>query len=149
MGGSHGREKATALGVTICIEEAAKRKGIELKGAKVVIQGFGNAGSFLAKMMNDEGAIVIGISDAYGALYDQNGLDIEYLLDRRDSFGTVTTLFNETISNEDLLKLECDILVPAAISNQITVENANDINAQIIVEAANGPTTWGSNKDFI
>ncbi|UHA59701.1 Glu/Leu/Phe/Val dehydrogenase [Metabacillus litoralis] len=146
LGGSHGREKATALGVTICIEEAAKRKGIELKGAKVVIQGFGNAGSFLAKMMNDEGAIVIGISDAYGALYDQNGLDIEYLLDRRDSFGTVTTLFNETISNEDLLKLECDILVPAAISNQITVENANDINAQIIVEAANGPTTWEATK---
>ncbi|MCM3408637.1 Glu/Leu/Phe/Val family dehydrogenase [Metabacillus litoralis] len=146
LGGSHGREKATALGVTICIEEAAKRKGIELKGAKVVIQGFGNAGSFLAKMMNDAGAIVIGISDAYGALYDQNGLDIEYLLDRRDSFGTVTTLFNETISNEDLLKLECDILVPAAISNQITVENANDINAQIIVEAANGPTTWEATK---
>jgi len=146
LGGSHGREKATALGVTICIEEAAKRKGIELKGAKVVIQGFGNAGSFLAKMMNDAGAIVIGISDAYGALYDQNGLDIEYLLDRRDSFGTVTTLFNETISNEDLLKLECDILVPAAISNQITVENANDINAKIIVEAANGPTTWEATK---
>lgn len=146
LGGSHGREKATALGVTICIEEAAKRKGIELKGAKVVIQGFGNAGSFLAKMMNDAGAIVIGISDAYGALYDQNGLDIEYLLDRRDSFGTVTTLFNETISNEDLLKLECDIFVPAAISNQITVENANDINAKIIVEAANGPTTWEATK---
>ncbi|UGB32257.1 MULTISPECIES: Glu/Leu/Phe/Val family dehydrogenase [Bacillaceae] len=146
LGGSHGREKATALGVTICIEEAAKKKGIELKGAKVVIQGFGNAGSFLAKMMNDAGAIVIGISDAYGALYDQNGLDIEYLLDRRDSFGTVTTLFNETISNEELLKLECDILVPAAISNQITVENANDINAKIVVEAANGPTTWEATK---
>jgi len=146
LGGSHGREKATALGVTICIEEAAKKKGIELKGAKVVIQGFGNAGSFLAKMMNDAGAIVIGISDAHGALYDQNGLDIEYLLDRRDSFGTVTTLFNETISNEELLKLECDILVPAAISNQITAENANDINAKIVVEAANGPTTWEATK---
>lgn len=146
LGGSHGREKATALGVTICIEEAAKKKGIELKGAKVVIQGFGNAGSFLAKMMNDAGPIVIGISDAHGALYDQNGLDIEYLLDRRDSFGTVTTLFNETISNEELLKLECDILVPAAISNQITAENANDINAKIVVEAANGPTTWEATK---
>ena len=86
----------------------------------MVIQGFGNAGSFLSKFMHDEGAKVIGISDAYGALYDPNGLDIDYLLDRRDSFGTVTKLFNQTITNKELLELECDILVPAAIENQIT-----------------------------
>jgi glutamate dehydrogenase len=146
LGGSHGRETATARGVTICVEEAAKKKGITLAGARVVIQGFGNAGSFLAKFMHDAGAKVIGISDAYGALYDADGLDIEYLLDRRDSFGTVTTLFNSTITNKELLALDCDILVPAAISNQITAENAHQIKASIVVEAANGPTTIEATK---
>ncbi|KEZ46997.1 Glu/Leu/Phe/Val family dehydrogenase [Metabacillus indicus] len=146
LGGSHGRETATARGVTICIEEAAKKKGISLAGARVVIQGFGNAGSFLAKFMHDAGAKVIGISDAYGALHDANGLDIDYLLDRRDSFGTVTTLFTDTITNQELLELDCDILVPAAISNQITAENASKIKASIVVEAANGPTTIEATK---
>ncbi|AEP02114.1 MULTISPECIES: Glu/Leu/Phe/Val family dehydrogenase [Heyndrickxia] len=141
LGGSHGRESATAKGVTICIREAARKKGIDLKGARVVIQGFGNAGSFLAKFMHDAGAKVIGISDAYGALHDPEGLDIDYLLDRRDSFGTVTTLFKNTITNKELLELDCDILVPAAIENQITEENAHNIRAKIVVEAANGPTT--------
>ena len=141
LGGSHGRESATAKGVTICIREAAKKRGIEIKGASIVVQGFGNAGSFLAKFMHDAGAKVVGISDAYGALYDPNGLDIDYLLDRRDSFGTVTNLFNNTLTNKELLELECDILVPAAIENQITAENAYDIKAKIVVEAANGPTT--------
>ncbi|GGE55933.1 Glu/Leu/Phe/Val family dehydrogenase [Priestia taiwanensis] len=146
LGGSHGRETATAKGVTICIREAAKKKGINLEGARVVVQGFGNAGSFLAKFMHDAGAKVVGISDAYGGLYDPNGLDIEYLLDRRDSFGTVTTLFKNTITNKELLELECDILVPAAIENQITEENAPNIKAQIVVEAANGPTTLEATK---
>ncbi|EZP75945.1 Glu/Leu/Phe/Val dehydrogenase [Parageobacillus genomosp. 1] len=141
LGGSHGRETATAKGVTICIREAAKKRGIDLKGARVVIQGFGNAGSFLAKFMHDAGAKVIGISDVYGALYDPNGLDIDYLLERRDSFGTVTKLFKNTITNKELLELDCDILVPAAIENQITEENAPNIKASIVVEAANGPTT--------
>lgn len=141
LGGSHGRETATAKGVTICIREAAKKKGISIEGARVVVQGFGNAGSFLAKFMHDAGAKVIGISDAYGALYDPEGLDIEYLLDRRDSFGTVTKLFKDTITNKELLELDCDILVPAAIENQITEENVNNIKASIVVEAANGPTT--------
>ncbi|WP_285847032.1 Glu/Leu/Phe/Val family dehydrogenase [Peribacillus simplex] len=146
LGGSHGREKATAQGVTICIEEAAKRKGIELKGARIIVQGFGNAGSFLAKFMHDAGAKVIGISDAYGAIYNPDGLDIDYLLDKRDSFGTVTTLFDNTITNQELLEQDCDILVPAAISNQITKENAHLIKAQIVVEAANGPTTLEATK---
>ncbi len=146
LGGSAGRETATAQGVTICIEEAAKRKGIELKGASVIVQGFGNAGSFLAKFMIEAGAKVVGISDALGALYDPNGLDIEYLLDRRDSFGTVTNLFTNVISNKELLEKPCDILVPAAISNQITIDNANKIQASIVVEAANGPTTLEATK---
>lgn len=146
LGGSHGRESATAKGVTICIREAAKKKGIELKDARVVVQGFGNAGSFLAKFMHDAGAKVIGISDAYGALFDPKGLDIDYLLDRRDSFGTVTKLFKDTITNKELLELDCDVLVPAAIENQITRENAHNIQAKIVVEAANGPTTLEATK---
>jgi len=146
LGGSQGRDRATAEGVTIVIQEAAKKCGIEIQNARVVIQGFGNAGGFLAKFMSDLGAKVIGISDAYGALYDPDGLDIDYLLDRRDSFGTVTTLFEKTISNKELLELDCDILVPAAIENQITAENAPNIKAKIVVEAANGPTTAEATK---
>jgi glutamate dehydrogenase len=146
LGGSQGRETATARGVTICIEEAVKKKGINLQGAHIIVQGFGNAGSFLAKFMYDAGAKVIGISDANGALYDLEGLDIPYLLDRRDSFGTVTNLFSDVITNQELLEKECDILVPAAISNQITAQNADHIKAKIIVEAANGPTTLEATK---
>ncbi|HZH60149.1 MAG TPA: Glu/Leu/Phe/Val dehydrogenase [Metabacillus sp.] len=146
LGGSQGRETATARGVTICIEEAVKKKGIDLKGARIIVQGFGNAGSFLAKFMHDAGAKVIGISDAHGALFDQEGLDIDYLLDRRDSFGTVTTLFKDVMTNKELLEKECDILVPAAISNQITAQNAFQIKASIVVEAANGPTTIEATK---
>ena len=146
LGGSQGRETATARGVAIVIEEAAKKKGIDLKGARVVIQGFGNAGSYLAKFMHDAGAKVVGVSDVYGAIADPNGLDIDYLLDRRDSFGTFSKLFSNTISNKELFELECDILVPAAISNQITEKNAYDIKASIVVEAANGPTTLEATK---
>ncbi|MEK3990515.1 Glu/Leu/Phe/Val family dehydrogenase [Robertmurraya sp. FSL R5-0851] len=141
LGGSKGRETATARGVTICVEEAVKKKGFELQGARVVIQGFGNAGSYLAKFMHDAGAKVIAVSDVYGGVHDPNGLDIDYLLDRRDSFGTFSKIFEHTISNSELLELDCDILVPAAISNQITALNAANIKAKIVVEAANGPTT--------
>ena len=146
LGGSHGRESATAKGVTIVIEEAAKRRGIKLEGARVINQGFGNAGSYLAKFMHDAGAKIVAISDVYGALYDKDGLDIDYLLDRRDSFGTVTNLFKDRLTNKEMLELDCDILVPAAIQNQITSENAHNIKAEIVVEAANGPTTLEATK---
>lgn len=146
LGGSQGRDRSTALGVVIAIEEAAKKRGKTIEDSRFVIQGFGNAGSFLAKFLYDKGAKIVGISDAYGALHDPEGLDIDYLLDRRDSFGTVTNLFEDTITNKELFEIDCDILVPAAIANQITEENAHDIKADIIVEAANGPTTMGATK---
>jgi glutamate dehydrogenase len=146
LGGSQGRETATARGVAIVIEEALKKKGMELKGARVVIQGFGNAGSYLAKFMHDAGAKVVGVSDVYGAIANPDGLDIDYLLDHRDSYGTFSKLFSSTITNKELFELDCDILVPAAISNQITEENAADIKASIVVEAANGPTTLEATK---
>ncbi|MDQ0872342.1 glutamate dehydrogenase [Paenibacillus sp. V4I3] len=141
LGGSAGRESSTAMGVTILIREAAQVAGIQLEGARVIIQGFGNAGSFLAQFLHDAGARIVGISDANGALYDADGLDVQYLIDRRDSFGSVTNLFSNTITNQELLIKDCDILVPAAIENQITEENAPHIKAKIVVEAANGPTT--------
>lgn len=146
LGGSKGRDSSTARGVAICIEQACKVKGLNLSGARVIVQGFGNAGSYLAKFMFDSGAKVVGISDAYGALYDENGLDIDDLLERRDSFGTVTRLFKQTISNRELLVQPCDILVPAAVENQITQENAGSVQASIVVEAANGPTTAAATK---
>lgn len=146
LGGSLGRDTSTARGVAICIREAAMVKGIDLPGSRVVVQGFGNAGSYLAKFMHDAGAKVIAISDAYGALHDEMGLDIDSLLERRDSFGTVTKLFKNTISNKELLELDCDILVPAAIENQITQANAAAVKAKIIVEAANGPTTMEATR---
>lgn len=146
LGGSKGRETATARGVVIMIHEALRLKGIDLKNARVVIQGFGNAGSYLAKFMHEAGARVIGISDVNGALYNEEGLDIDYLLDRRDSFGNVTNLFSQTITNTQLLELDCDVLVPAAIENQITEQNAPRIRAAIVVEAANGPTTLEATK---
>ena len=141
LGGSEGREKAGALGAAICIEEAAKIKDFLLKGLESLFKDSVMPAVILQNLCMQAGAIIVGISDVYGALYDPDGLNIEYLLSRRDSFGTVTTLFEGTITNEELLEQECDILVPAAISNQITAKNAQNIKAKIVVEAANGPTT--------
>ncbi len=149
LGGSRGRETATAKGVTLMIREAAKKRGIDLKGARVIVQGFGNAGSYLSKFMHDAGAKVIAISDMHGALYNPDGLDIDYLLDRRDSHGSVTNLFEDRITNREMLELECDILVPAAVENQITADNAHNIRANIVVEAANGPTTLEATKILV
>ena len=141
LGGSHGREKATSLGVAIAIREAAAIQGMALKGLKVCIQGFGNVGSHLAEILDQWGATVVGISDVHGGIYDEKGLDIPYLLDRRDSFGSVTNLFSERIPNDQFLTIPCDVLVPAALENQITMDNVDRIQAKMIVEAANGPTT--------
>ncbi|MFJ8244745.1 Glu/Leu/Phe/Val dehydrogenase [Peribacillus asahii] len=141
LGGSLGRESSTALGVVIATKEAAKLIGLPIKEARVIIQGFGNVGSYVAKFFHDVGIKVVGISDALGALYNPDGLDINFLLDNRDSFGSVTNLFENRITNGELLVQDCDILIPAAIENQLTEHNAHDIKAKIVVEAANGPTT--------
>lgn len=141
LGGSEGRDRATALGVVICLEEALKKRDMKMEEIRIVIQGFGNAGSFLSKFLFDRGAKIVGISDANGALHDPDGLDIDYLLERRDSFGMVTNLFDDVLSNDELFALDCDVIIPAAIENQITEANAPNIKAQILCEAANGPTT--------
>jgi glutamate dehydrogenase len=146
LGGSQGRDRATAMGVVLCLGYALEKRGKTFEDVKIAIQGFGNAGSFLSKILYDYGAKIVGISDANGALHDPEGLDIDYLLDRRDSFGMVTNLFDDVLTNEELLELDCDVLIPAAIANQITEDNALNIKADIICEAANGPTTSEATK---
>jgi glutamate dehydrogenase len=140
-GGSMGRETATSKGVLYTLQIVCEKRKLELKDTKVIIQGFGNVGSYLALYLHELGAKVIGIGDVLGGLYDENGLDIPYLLESRDSFGIVSNQFSNSISNQELLEKECDILIPAAISGVINKHNASKINCQIVIEAANGPTT--------
>lgn len=141
LGGIEDRNEIRAKSIIAYIKQAAQLKNISLNRAKIIVQGFGQVGSFIAKHLYDLGAKVIGISDAYGAIYDETGLDINYLYDRRDSFGTITKLFDQTISNQQLLEQNCDILIPAAVSGQITKQNAHNIRAKIIVEAVNHSVT--------
>ncbi len=141
LGGSLGRESATSKGVLYTLQLISDIKKISIQDMRVIIQGFGNVGSHLAKFLYDLGAKVVGISDVLGGIYDDNGLDIPYLLERRDSFGIVSNLFDNTLTNKEILEKDCDVLVPAAIGGQITKENAAKIKCKIVVEAANGPTT--------
>jgi glutamate dehydrogenase (NAD(P)+) len=142
IGGSEGRLEATGRGVTVVAHEAAKMLGFGLEGARVVIQGFGNVGSATAKLMHQAGAKVVAISDARGGIYNPNGLDIPSLLHCAGRDGCIQAYRDaDHITNKELLELPCDILVPAAIHGVITSENAHNIRARILVEAANGPVT--------
>jgi glutamate dehydrogenase len=141
LGGSQGRNQATALGVCIAMREAASRQKKDVRDLRVIVQGFGNVGSNVALILHEMGAKVVGISDAGGGLYDEKGLDVPSLIDQKDSFGMVTPAFQNVISNEDLLTQPCDVLIPAALENQLHEGNAHDIQASIVIEAANGPTT--------
>jgi glutamate dehydrogenase len=141
LGGSKGRETATSKGVLYTLQMVCELKGIPLTDMRVIVQGFGNVGSYLAKYLYDLGAKVIGIGDALGGLFDENGLDIPYLLENRDSFGIITNRPANSITNQELLEKECDILIPAAISGVINKQNASRLNCAIVIEAANGPTT--------
>ncbi len=142
IGGSQGRHEATARGVQFVTREACREKRIPLKGAKVVVQGFGNAGSIAARLLSEDGASVIAVSDSSGGIHNSSGLNVKAVLEHKSRTGTLAAFPEaEAISNERLLELECDILIPAALENQITVENASRIRAKIVAEAANGPTT--------
>lgn len=147
LGGSLGRVEATGLGAVFTIEEACKVLKLDLNGAKVVIQGFGNVGSNAAKFLHDLGAKVICVSDVSGGIVNHDGLDIPALLDHIAENGNVQGFEgSEFISNDDLFELECDILVPAALGDVITKQNADKIKAKLIAEAANGPTTPDADK---
>ncbi len=142
IGGSEGRLDATGRGIVIMAREAARRMGMELEGATIAVQGFGNVGSVAARIFHEHGAKVVAVCDALGGLYNPEGLDIPSLLEcsRRD--GTLTTHpGGKKINSEELLELDVDILVPAALENQITSANANRVKARLIVEGANGPVT--------
>ncbi len=146
LGGSKGRETATSKGLFYITQLISELLQISLKDMKIIVQGFGNVGSYLALYLHQLGAKVVGISDVLGGVYDENGLDIPYLIEKRDSFGVVSNLFNNTISNMELLEKECDVLIPAALGGQITERNAANLKCKIVVEAANGPTTGEAAK---
>ncbi|HXK61670.1 MAG TPA: Glu/Leu/Phe/Val dehydrogenase [Acidobacteriota bacterium] len=142
IGGSRGRKEATARGCVYVIAEAAKHLQISLKGARVAIQGFGNAGAIAAQLIHDNyDAKIIAVSDSKGAVFCENGFDPHRAIDHKQRTGSVVGLAGtETIPGDALLTLDCDILIPAALENVITPCVANSINAKIIAEAANGPT---------
>jgi glutamate dehydrogenase/leucine dehydrogenase len=142
LGGSLGRNEATARGCLFALEEACKVKKINLRGASVAIQGFGNAGSIAARLLQEKKSKIIALSDSRGGVHNPRGLDPMKALRFKERTGSVVGMpGGSRISNEDLLTLKCDVLIPAALENVITLENAEQIQAKIVAEAANGPTT--------
>jgi glutamate dehydrogenase/leucine dehydrogenase len=142
IGGSLGRVEATSRGVMYTIVEAARHLNIELKGATVAVQGFGNVGYHAAKLLHELGCRIVAISDSKGAIYSPEGLDPAKVSEYKNERGTVIDYENcKSLTNGELLELECDILVPAAMENQITETNAGKIKSKIVSEGANGPTT--------
>ncbi|MBN2127400.1 MAG: Glu/Leu/Phe/Val dehydrogenase [Candidatus Diapherotrites archaeon] len=140
LGGSLGRDKATAQGGLFVLMEAIK--ACNITGKKIAIQGFGNAGAVMAELANNAGFKVIAVSDSKGGILNESGLDIEKLTEFKESKGSVKGFpGSKEISNEELLALECDVLVPAALESVITKENASKVKAKMILELANGPTT--------
>lgn len=142
LGGSPGRNEATARGCLFAVEEACKVKKMSLRGATVAIQGYGNAGAIAAKLFAEKKAKIVAISDSRGGVHNSRGIDPLKALRYKERSGTVVGMPSTSrLSNEDLLTMKCDILIPAALENVITLDNADLIKAKIIAEAANGPTT--------
>ena len=144
IGGSLGRTEATGRGVMFAARLLMEKLGKSLKGVKVAVQGMGNVGSIAAVLLHREGAVIVGVSDVSGGLYDPNGLDMEKIfahVKQRKLLSDFDAGNVKRITNDELLVCDCEMLVPAALENQITVNNANDIKAKYIVEGANGPVT--------
>lgn len=142
IGGSEGRGEATGRGCVFVIEEAMRVKGMSMKGAEVVIQGYGNAGSVAGELLAKRGAKIKAVSDSRGAIVSDAGIDVHRLHTYKSETGSVVGFpGTKTITNKELLQLPCDILIPAALENQITEEIAPGVQAKIVAEAANGPTT--------
>src|SRR6202522_3156017 len=142
IGGAEGRKEATARGCMVVVEEACKVKKMSLRGTSVAIQGFGNAGSVAARLFTEKKARVIAISDSRGGVFNSRGIDPLKATRYKERSGTVVGMPGTSrISNDDLLTMKCDILIPAALENVITLNNAEQIKAKIVAEAANGPTT--------
>jgi glutamate dehydrogenase (NAD(P)+) len=142
IGGSEGRKEATARGVLVAVEEACKVKKLAFRGASVAIQGFGNVGSLVARLFAERRARIVAISDSRGGVFNSRGIDPLKAMRYKERSGTVVGMPGTSrISNDDLLTMKCDILVPAALESVITLNNVDQIKAKIVAEAANGPTT--------
>jgi glutamate dehydrogenase (NAD(P)+) len=143
LGGSLGRREATGRGVFVVGCEAAAKKGVTIAGAKIAVQGFGNVGGIAARLFAEAGSKVVAVQDHGGTIFHSNGLDVQKLLDHVAANGSVAGFpgAEAVLPNEEFWKVQCDILIPAALEQQITEANANHITAKIILEGANGPTT--------
>jgi len=142
VGGSEGRSEATSLGVDVCAREAAKQMGLKLKGATVAVQGFGNVGWNAAKIAYDMGCKILAVSDSTGGICTSKGLNPYQVYDHKSKTGSVLNFKGtENITNKEILETKCDILIPAALENQITKTNVDKIETKIVAEGANGPTT--------
>lgn len=148
LGGSEGRNDATARGGIYTVREAAKVLGLELRGATAAIQGYGNAGQFAHELATELlGMTVVAVSDSRGGIYNADGLDFDETLRHKRETGSVVDMpDSSSLSNEDLLKLQVDVLFPAALENVITADNAGEVKAKIVAELANGPTTPEADK---
>ncbi len=146
IGGSLGREEATGRGVVYVTHEVLRHLKLSIDGASVAIQGFGNVGSHTARIMHEHGARIIAVSDVNGGVYSNNGLDVTALLQRDPSQPLHESNLGDAITNEELLQLDCTVLVPAALSEQITAKNANSLRCRILSEGANGPTTLEADR---
>lgn len=145
VGGSEGRRDATARGVVLSLAEVARRRDMELRGARIAVQGYGNAGRAVARILSEEfGSSIIAVSDSGGGIYRSQGLDVEEIARIKDRDGTVTAADGDVISNDELLALEVDVLVPAAMEGALTADNAGSVRARFVAEAANGPSTPGA-----
>src|SRR5262249_45181795 len=137
-----GRAEATGRGCVYAIERAAERLGLRLDGARVAVQGFGNAGSVAARFLHRLGCRIVAVSDSRGGVYAPSGIDAQQALAHKRETGSVVGLRDaDAVTNAELLTLPCDILVPAALEHQIVGANAGAVRARIVAEAANGPTT--------
>jgi glutamate dehydrogenase (NAD(P)+) len=147
IGGSRGRKEATGRGVMIVCDEAIKKLGMTRENTRVIVQGFGNVGSYAAKLMHEAGYKVIGIGEFDGGIYNKNGIDITKLMEHKQRNGSIHGFPNtEKVDTQELLVTDCDILAPCAMENQITSKNVDKIKAKIIAEGANGPTTAAADK---
>ncbi len=147
LGGSLGRREATGRGCMIVTQQALQHLGMPLKGARVVVQGFGNVGSIAAELLQQEGCVIVGASDVSGGLYSKKGLDVKDVIAWRKEHKYVSGYPKaDAVTNEELLTLDCDVLLPAALENVITARNAASIKAKVIIEGANGPTAAGADE---
>jgi len=149
IGGSEGRQEATGRGVIYTVQEAAKALGLELNGARVAVQGYGNAGESAARFIAELGGKVVAVSDSRGGVFNGDGLDLPLVTrHKQETSSVVGTPRTRPISNEELLEIDCDILIPAALEGMLTQRNASRVRARIVAEAANGPTTPDADDIF-